>query len=135
MAHQFQSSAVETIYRSIPDDIRECLLLVRTSIFDIAAADDRVGTIEETLKWGEPSYLTHKPKSGTTIRLAPRIDTDSWGMFVHCQTSLINQFRDLYPDLCDYEGTRGMIFKCENSCDQEALAHCIGLALTYKLKK
>ena len=40
------------------------------SILELAASIEGVGEIEEALKWGEPSYLTSKTKSGGRIRIA-----------------------------------------------------------------
>ena len=60
---------IREVYSSYLSLHREKLLLVRTLIFDIAKQTPVVGEIEETLKWGEPSYLT-KNKSGSTITLA-----------------------------------------------------------------
>ena len=44
------------------------LMTLRALIFDVAAKTDGVGALDETLKWGEPAYLT-RSKSGSTIRL------------------------------------------------------------------
>ena len=91
-----------------------------------------VGRIEETLKWGQPSYLTPETGSGTTVR----IDAHSGGgvaMFVHCQTDLVATFRRHYPGL-DYEGARAIVMR-DGPVDEAALRHCIGLALTYHPRK
>ena len=37
-------------------------MFLRQLIFETAAATEVVGELEETLKWGEPSYLTPKTK-------------------------------------------------------------------------
>jgi hypothetical protein len=42
---------------------------LRMHILDAASETEGVGELEETLKWGQPSYLTKKPKSGRTIRI------------------------------------------------------------------
>ena len=60
---------IREVYSFYPSLQREKLLLIPTLIFDVAKQTPDVGEIEETLKWGEPSYLT-KNKSGSTIRLA-----------------------------------------------------------------
>ena len=43
------------------------MLQLRQRIFAVAEAEG-VGSLDETLKWGEPAYLT-RPRRGTTIRL------------------------------------------------------------------
>jgi hypothetical protein len=67
--HPFSSDEVEAVFAQYPDQVRERLLALRDLIFDTASHTKGVGEIEETLKWGQPSYLTIKPKSGTTIRI------------------------------------------------------------------
>ena len=42
---------------------------LRQLIFDVAAKTKDVGQLEETLKWGEPAYLTSESKSGSLIRI------------------------------------------------------------------
>lgn len=103
-------------------------------IFDLAASTNGVGEIEETLKWNVPAYLTQKPKSGTTIRLAANTDKNQFGLYVHCQTTLIQTFRDIYPDIFTYEKNRAIIFNADDQIAEEELRHCISMALTYHLK-
>jgi len=43
---------------------------IRTAILSAAADTPHVGPITETLKWGQPAWLTQASKSGTTIRVA-----------------------------------------------------------------
>ncbi|MEP4475000.1 MAG: DUF1801 domain-containing protein, partial [Lentilitoribacter sp.] len=38
------------------------LLEIRLLILELAEQDDQIGAITETLKWGEPSYLTEQSK-------------------------------------------------------------------------
>ena len=59
---------VREVYSSYPAVHKEKLLLLRELIFSIAKQNPEIDEIEETLKCGEPSYLT-KNKSGSTIRL------------------------------------------------------------------
>jgi hypothetical protein len=56
---------VKSKFESIPENIRLPLLSIRQAIFEIAEAD-KIGDIEETLKWGDPSYLA---KGGSTVRI------------------------------------------------------------------
>jgi hypothetical protein len=76
------------------------LLELRRLILETAVETDGAGKIVETLKWGQPSYLTEKPKSGTTIRIAK--DGSELGdiaLYVSCSTSLVSEWRGLFPDL------------------------------------
>ena len=58
---------VSGVLSTFPTASRKTLLKVRQLIFECAAADDAIGTLTETLKWGEPAYLTEQTKSGSTI--------------------------------------------------------------------
>ncbi len=66
----FKNKNVESTFRVYPSNIQEWLLTIRELIFNVAEESSEAGEIEETLKWDNPSYLTSKPKSGTTIRLS-----------------------------------------------------------------
>ena len=58
---------VTAVFNSYPQKVKAKLLFLRQLIFDTAESIEGVGEIEETLKWGEPSYLTPISKSGSTI--------------------------------------------------------------------
>jgi hypothetical protein len=61
----FGSAKVEAVFAAYPDNVRTKLPRRRELIFETAAATDGAGELEETLKWGQPSYLTTASKSGT----------------------------------------------------------------------
>ena len=130
----FTNKDVEACYNECPKALRTRLLHLRTMIFEIAEATDGIGEIEETLKWNVPSYLTVNPKSGTTIRLGAAKKQNEYGLYVHCQTTLIATFREVYPDNFSYEKNRAIIFSTEEPIAEEELRHCISMALTYHLK-
>ncbi len=128
-------SEVTAVFESYPDLIRQQLLLLRQLILDTAVATPGVGEIVETLKWGQPSYLTVKPKSGTTIRIdAYNVQKQQIGVYVSCQTSLIGNYRQIYPALT-YAGKRAIILNAQDDLPIKPLRHCIELALTYHRNK
>jgi hypothetical protein len=61
--------AVPAIFDGYPKPVRARLLALRKLILDTAKTTKGVGAIEETLKWGQPSYLTSESKSGSTVRI------------------------------------------------------------------
>lgn len=124
---------VSTAFDGFPEPVRARLLELRRLLFDVAARTAGSGTIVETIKWGQPSYLTECPKSGSTVRLGCAGDGRP-ALFCHCQTTLIGQFRDLYPDAFDFEGNRALVLK-DGAFPQEELAHCVALALTYHRRR
>lgn len=128
----FSGPDVEAVFAAYPKALRAPLLELRHLIFAVAEETDGVGALVETLKWRQPSYLTEKPKSGSTIRIdAVRGRDDRYAMYFHCQTTLLPTFRELYPDSFTFEGKRALVFSTEDKVPQDALEHCIALALTY----
>ncbi len=136
MKHRkFEDPKVENTFNAYPKKIRDKLLVLRDLIFLVAEESDEIGDIEETLKWGNPSYLTHTPKSGTTIRLSEvRADDGKYAISVHCQTSLVSEFRDMYPEL-EFDGNRSIVFGATTKLPRETTKHFISLALTYHHRK
>ncbi len=136
MSVLIQEKTVQAAFAEIPEPLRGKLLRIRRLIFETAVRTEGVGEITETLKWGQPSYLTEKPKSGSTIRLGFTKESPSRAaLFCHCQTDLISSYRELYRDQFDFEGNRALIVRSETPFPKKALSHCIALALTYHLRK
>jgi hypothetical protein len=100
------NSAVEVVFGAYPSPIKARLLALRRLILDTAKTTDGVGALEETLKWGQPSYLTTESKSGSTIRIDQvKAEAGRYAVYFHCQTDLVETFRELYPEL-RYSGNR-----------------------------
>lgn len=110
-------------------------MALRELVFDTAAATADVGPLTETLKWGQPSYLTGETGSGTTVRIDRLKTRDGYAVYFHCQSGLIGQFRELYPDIFRYEGKRAIHFDVKDRLPVRELRHCIALALTHHLRK
>ncbi len=127
---------VEEVFRTYPESIRCRLLLLRQLIFDVASEIAEVGELEESLKWGEPSYLTTQSKSGSTIRLGWKPSRSrEYLMLFNCRTNLVETFRRVYPRDLLYRGNRGIVFDLDHEVAVDPLRDCIGKALTYHLKK
>ena len=95
-----------------------------------------MGTLEETLRWGEPSYLTTQSKSGSLVRIGWKPgEPDRYAIYFHCQTNLIATFRVLYPNTFAFSGNRAITFGAKDALPRTELRHCIELALTYRLAK
>ena len=115
-----------------PEPVRARLLEIREVIFTVAAGTEGVGTLTETLKWGEPAYLTEASGSGTTIRIgttktAPR----DCAVLFNCRTSLIGTLRTRFAEDFAFEGNRALIVPVAGPLPHEPLAFCIRAALTY----
>jgi hypothetical protein len=124
------------VFRAYPAKLRGRLLALRRLILKTAKNTEGVGALEETLKWGQPSYLTSETKSGSTIRIdRVKAIPDKYAVYFHCQTGLVPAFRELYPAAFEYEGNRAIVLDANERFDEEALTHCIALALTYHARK
>lgn len=133
---RFADPKVAAVFGSYAPDTRERLMALRETIFEVAAATEGVGALTETLKWGQPSYLTGETGSGTTVRI-DRLKGDGGGyaVYFHCQSGLVGQFRELYPETFAYEGERAIHFGARERIPVRELRHCIALALTHHLRK
>jgi len=133
---RFGDPRVAATFKAYPPEVRARLMALRETIFDVAATTDGVGVLTETLKWGQPSYLTEETGSGTTVRI-DRLKGDSgcYAVYFHCQSGLIGQFRELYPETFAYEGERAILFDLGTQAPAGELRHCIALALTHHLRK
>jgi hypothetical protein len=56
----------EEDFNAYPEAVREKLLILRDLIIETAREIEGVDELNETLKWGEPSFLA---KKGSTIRI------------------------------------------------------------------
>lgn len=125
---------VARVFQQYSPAVRDCLLQVRQWIGQIAAQNSQTGGVNDCLKWGEPSYLTIK-RAGTTLRLSTVKHSDSKiALLVHCQTRLIADFKEMYPQL-EYEKNRAVIFDTNQALAESIIKHFIFLALTYHLNK
>jgi Domain of unknown function (DU1801) len=133
---RFSDPAVDAVFSGYPKPLKAKLLALRDLILDTARTTKGVGALQETLKWGQPSYLTAETKSGSTIRIdRVKSSADQYAVYFHCQTDLIATFRELYPAEFGYGGNRSIILNADDDIPEPALRHCVALALTYHLNK
>ena len=126
------NSEVAAVFNAYPQEMKSKLLFLRQLIFDTAASIEGVGEIEETLKWGEPSYLTPKSKSGSTIRIAwKEAQKEQYAMYFKCTANLVPAFREKFPQKFKYGGNRSINFDLNDEVPIKELKQCIALALTY----
>src|SRR5712671_1445731 len=131
----FSDPAVDAVFNAYPKPIKARLLALRRLIFDTARTTKGVGALQETRKCGQPSYLTAETKSGSTVRIDQVKSTaNQYAIYFHCQTDLVETFRELYPEL-SYGGNRSILLNASDEISEPALRHCVALALTYHLNK
>ena len=124
-----ENQKVKEKFASYPEFVQDKMYTLRNLLIETARELDDVEELEETLKWGEPSYIT---KHGSTIRMDWKASSpDQYAMYFHCQTRLVETFRELYPDTFTFDGNRAVLFSCMDDVAVDELKHCISIALNY----
>ncbi len=121
-------SQIKEKFDSYPDLVRQSLLRVRKAIMAVAR-QDKLGAVEEVLKWGEPSYLV---KDGSAVRIdwKPKFP-DQYAVYFNCKTSLVETFKEIYGDLFHYQGNRAIVFQLSEKVPMPELKSCISMSLRY----
>lgn len=128
--------AVTEALSRYPEPVRTRLLEIREIVFSVAAETKDIGALTETLKWGEPAYLTEASKSGSTIRLgATKSEPDKCAVLFNCKTTLVETFRAHFADDFAFEGNRALIVPATGAFSREPLMLCLRAALTYHRSK
>jgi hypothetical protein len=129
-------AAIADAIAAFPLAVRSRMLALRTMIREVADATPGVGPLTETLKWGQPAFLTSATGSGTTLCLGTDKNApEQVKLYVPCQTDLIEQFRTHYADNLNYSGKRAVTPGDLGPSEEAALRHCIALALTYQARR
>ena len=127
---------VAAVFSTYPPPARARALALRKLVFECAAADERIGPLTETLKWGEPAYLTDATKAGTTVRLGWKAARPEFcSIFVNCKTSLVDEWRAMYGDSLALIGNREILLPIKGRLPVAEISHCLKMALTYHAEK
>lgn len=136
MAQPFDDIHVKETFDEYPPEYRAHLLKLREMIFKTAKEAPEVGTIKESLKWGEPSYEPLKPKIGSAVRIHwLKTKPDQFGMYFNCNTNLLERIEKKYPGQFIVEGKRAIIFTLGDTLPMKDLRECILMALTYHISQ
>ncbi|MDC6367393.1 MULTISPECIES: DUF1801 domain-containing protein [Flavobacteriaceae] len=120
---------VKSIFDNYPDHIRPKMIALRKLIIATAKEIEDITKLEETLKWGEPSYLT---KTGSTLRMDWKSKSpNQYALYFQCSSRLVETFRAMFKNTFTFEGKRAIVFQLDDKIDQEKLKLCIKAALTY----
>ena len=105
------------------------MLILRELIIKTANEIEEITDLEETLRWGEPSYLV---KKGSTIRIDWKSKTpNQYAMYFKCTSKLVPTFIEVYGDIFRYENNRAILFNISEKIPEKELKECIEMALTY----
>lgn len=121
------------VFDNYPKEVQAQMQLLRTLVLEVAENIQGLEKLEETLKWGEPAYVT---KHGSTLRMDWKAkNPDQYAMYFQCTSQLVPTFRFLYPEKLKFEGNRAVVFDLKEEIPEKEVKHCISMALQYhKLK-
>jgi hypothetical protein len=116
-----------------PKNVRGKLDTLRNLIIETANELENIAELEETLKWGEPSYIA---KKGSTVRIDWKSKTpNQYAIYFKCTSKLVITFKEMYSDIFEFEGNRAIVFQMDNKLPTKELKKCIAAALTYHTVK
>ncbi|MEL6534122.1 MAG: DUF1801 domain-containing protein [Bacteroidota bacterium] len=120
---------VALVIDKYPDAVQAKLDELRALVLEAAEELEEVSKVEETLKWGEPSFLT---KHGSTIRMDWKEKTpDQYALYFQCTSLLVPSFRAAFPEVFKFEGNRAVVFGMDEELPREPLKKCIQAGLRY----
>lgn len=120
---------VKDVFGNYPSPAREKIENLRSLIVEAADETESINSLEETLKWGEPSYLV---KKGSTIRIDWKAKSpNQYAIYFKCTSKLVPTFRMLYNNLFRFEGNRAIVFEMDETIPEKELKECITAALKY----
>lgn len=120
---------VETVFNNYPDHVKEKMLTLRKLVIETAKETEGISELHETLKWGEPSFVT---KIGSTLRMdwKPK-NPDQYAMYFQCTSRLVPTFKLVYKEHFYFEGNRAIVFPLNQKIPEAELKECIKASLTY----
>lgn len=126
--------AFETKMASYPDAVRVKMQSIRALVIKTANEIPELENLQETLKWGEPSFVT---KHGSTLRMDWKKKTpDQYQVYFKCTSRLVETFKLKFGALFEYENKRAIIFQLDQEIPEAELKQCIRATLNYhKVKK
>jgi len=123
------SPEVASVFDSYPDEVRDKLLNLRRLIIEAANEVETIKSLEESLKWGEPSYLVI---NGSTLRIDwKKSKPEQYAIYFKCTSKLVSTFKVVYKDRFNFEGTRAITFQMSETIPEVELKKCIKAGLTY----
>jgi len=126
------NKAVKIRFDEYPENVRVRLEELRNLVF-LVASELKLGDVDETLKWGEPSYSV---KTGSPLRMDWKLKSpNSYYLLFNCQTKLVDTFRELYGEELVFQGKRAIVLPLSKPLPESIIQSCIALTLTYQKRK
>ncbi|GAF04200.1 DUF1801 domain-containing protein [Saccharicrinis fermentans] len=122
-------ASVDEVFANYPDSVRDQMQYLRTLVKETAEEMGDVLVLQETLKWGEPSFVT---KNGSTLRMDWKAKLPKqYAMYFQCSSRLVDTFRLIFDRKFQYEGKRAIIFQLNQTIPVMQLKECIKASLRY----
>ncbi len=123
------SPDVDAVFANYPDLVRDKMQALRELVLETAEETPGITVVEETLKWGEPSFVT---KAGSTLRMDwKERSPNQYAMYFQCTSRLVDTFRLIFDHTFQYEGKRAIVFQLNQTIPTAELKECIKATLTY----
>jgi len=120
---------VDKVFENYPENIRHKMQKLRELVIETAEEIPSISSLEETLKWGEPSFVT---KNGSTLRMDWKAKAPNhYAIYFQCSSRLVETFRLVFEDKFAYEGNRAIVFQIEQKIPILELKECITATLNY----
>lgn len=120
---------VAAVFDSYPETVQKQMFQLRSLVLETASEIKGLDKLEETLKWGEPSYLT---KHGSTLRMDwKEKNPNQYAMYFKCTSRLVETFKVIFSDTFQFEGKRAIVFQLNQKIPIVELKKCIAITLTY----
>lgn len=120
---------VEEVFDNYPQQVKQQMLYLRELVLKTASEIEELHQLDETLKWGEPSYVT---KFGSTLRIDWKVKApEQYAMYFKCTSKLVPTFKTVFKDKFNFEKNRAIVFKLNEKIPETELILCIAMALTY----
>ena len=121
--------SVNEVFANYPEFVRDKMQFLRELVIETAEETEGVTKLEETLKWGEPSFVT---KKGSTLRMDWKEKSpDQYAMYFQCTSRLVDTFRLVFDHKFQYEGKRAIVFQLNQKIPETELKECIKATLIY----
>ena len=119
----------EAVLINYPEEVRPKMAKLRALIHESAEESDEIEELEETLKWGEPSFVV---KKGSTLRMDWKEKSPGqFAVYFKCTSKLVPSFKAVFGKRFNYEGNRAIIFRLDENIPAGELKACIKAALNY----
>jgi hypothetical protein len=120
---------VSLVFENYPEHVKSSMYQLRSLVIETAGEMEEITSLEETLKWGDPSYVA---KHGSTLRMDWKAkNPNQFALYFKCTSKLVETFRLVFKDLFEYENNRAILFRIDEKIPVPEVKECIKATLRY----